>query len=83
MKSNILYKKSVHKDLGKIDRNIRANILDKIEKEISKDITRGKRLKGEFEGLLSYRIGDYRVIYTLIPEGVLILRISHRKESYR
>lgn len=83
MKSNIFYKKSVYKDLKKIDRQNREKIMHQAEQELSKNPTCGKRLKGEFEGLFSYRVGDYRVIYTLIPAGVLILRISHRKESYR
>lgn len=44
-----------------------------------------KRLKGELNSLYRYRIGDYRVFYTIEPEKrlVLILAISHRKDAYR
>ena len=83
MGSKVLYKSSVRKDLKRIDPHRQKKILDEIEEELSKDPVAGKRLTGEYDGLFSYRVGDYRAVYTLIPEGVLILRISHRKESYR
>lgn len=81
-KGKILYKESVEKDLKKSDKKERIKILNKIEKELSSGI-KGKKLKGEFEGLYSYRIGDYRVVYSLIPEGILIIRIRHRKDVYK
>ena len=37
-------------------------------------------LKGEFAGLRKFRVGDYRVIYTLLGDDVLILHIAHRKD---
>lgn len=83
MKNNILYKKSVSKDIKRIGHHSRLRIMSQIETELSENPTCGKRLKGEYEGLSSFRIGDYRVIYTLIRDGILILSIRHRKESYR
>jgi len=83
LKKNILYKKSVSKDLERIDRGQRVRIMLRIEKDLSAGHESGKRLSGDFEGLLRIRIGDYRVIYTVIPAGILILRIAHRKEIYR
>jgi len=80
---NILYKKSVSKDLRKIDKRERAQIFKKLQEVLSKNPKRGKKLKGRFRELYSYRIGDYRVVYTFVPQGVLVLRVSHRKEIYR
>ncbi|MBE7412304.1 MAG: type II toxin-antitoxin system mRNA interferase toxin, RelE/StbE family [Leptospiraceae bacterium] len=44
-----------------------------------------KKLKGEFEGVYRYRIGDYRLFYQIKNKQVLIiiLDISERKDSYR
>jgi mRNA interferase RelE/StbE len=44
-----------------------------------------KKLKGEFEGVYRYRIGDYRLFYKIENERVLIivLDISDRKDAYR
>lgn len=83
MKSKIFYKSSVSKDFKRIDHNQRLIIKNQIEKELSERSRMGKKLKGQYEGLLSLRVGDYRVIYTLIPDGILVLRVKHRKEVYR
>ena len=42
-----------------------------------------KPLKGNYLGYYRYRVGDYRVIYSVIGDTALILRISHRREAYR
>ncbi|MEK6705005.1 MAG: type II toxin-antitoxin system RelE/ParE family toxin [Bdellovibrionota bacterium] len=44
-----------------------------------------KRLKGELSFLFRYRIGDYRLFYTIDSEKnlVFILDIKHRKDAYR
>jgi mRNA interferase RelE/StbE len=78
----IRYKASVAKDLKKIGREDRNRILSKIERDLIQDPDRGEKLKGKFKGLLKYRVGDYRIIYTKIPDGILILRIWHRRRIY-
>lgn len=44
----------------------------------------GKPLKGELKGYWSYRVGIYRIIYTIKDEEIVVyvLRIQHRKEVY-
>jgi mRNA interferase RelE/StbE len=43
-----------------------------------------KSLKGEYSGLYRYRIGDYRVIYSVEDEivKVFIIVIAHRSQAY-
>jgi mRNA interferase RelE/StbE len=81
---DIELKSSVEKDLKKIAKSQIARILNKISEVLSKDPEKGKALKDNLEGLYSYRIGDYRVIYSIIEKDktVLILRIGHRKDVY-
>ena len=83
MEYNIVYKSSVRKDPGKIDKGQLLKILNKIESVLKSTSLKGKILTGEFKGLTSYRIGDYRVIYTILGSTVLILKISHRKDVYK
>lgn len=83
MALKIFYKASVHKDLKALDRPAAKRVLAKLEHALPANPNAGALLSGEFEGLFRYRIGDYRVIYAKIPEGLLILRIAHRKEAYR
>ncbi|WP_292824656.1 type II toxin-antitoxin system RelE/ParE family toxin [Nostoc sp. JL33] len=44
-----------------------------------------KALKGDYTGYYRYRIGDYRVIYSIDDEvvQVLVVAIAHRSEVYK
>lgn len=79
----VLYKSSVRKDLKKIERSAITRILQSIEESLSVNPYAGKRLTGKYEGLYSYRVGRYRVIYTIVGDEVWILKIGHRKHVYR
>ena len=84
MAYKINYKKSVTKDLNKIDKKQCKRLLNKIEKELSLFPEKGKELVGNFKGLFSYRSGDYRVIYSILADNnILILRVAHSKEVYK
>ena len=83
MAYNIVYKKSVERDLKKLAKVEATKILDQIERELSRTPEINPTLKGQFAGLRKYRIGDYRVIYAVLGNDVLILRIGHRRDVYR
>ncbi len=82
MSYKISFKKSVGRDLKKISKDQTDRILKKIEEDLPKKADTYPTLTGKFAGLRKCRIGDYRVIYTIIEDTVLILRISHRREAY-
>ena len=83
MASKVLYKASVTGDLRRLDKPVARRILEKIERDLAAHPEAGLPLGGDFRGLFRYRIGDYRVIYSKVPEGLLILRVGHRKDIYR
>ncbi len=83
MPYNIVYKKSVHRDLKKIKKTEARKIIDQLEKDLSNKPDSYPVLKGQFAGLRKYRVGDYRVIYAIIEKNVLVLRIGHRRNIYR
>jgi mRNA interferase RelE/StbE len=80
---NIVYKRSIQRDLKKLPKAEADRILNEIEQELSKNADTYPVLKGQFTGLRKYRIGDYRVIYALLGDDCLVLRIGHRKEVYK
>ena len=77
------YKKSVAKDLKRIAKVDVPRILDKIDEELAENPQRFASLKGTFAGMRKFRVGDYRVIFVIIEQQVLILRIQDRKDVYR
>jgi len=80
---NIIYKKSVQRDLKKLSKAEAGRILDQIEEELTKKADAYPVLKGPFAGLRKYRVGDYRVIYAILGDAVVILRIGHRRDVYK
>ena len=45
----------------------------------------GAALKGDLRGLRRLRVGDYRVMYEVRDEElvVLVVRVAHRRDAYR
>lgn len=68
------------KSLHKLDTLIKRRILDKAS-ELAANPHAGKMLKGELRGLLSMRVGDYRVIYLINEKEDIIwlVNVDHRK----
>ncbi|HSL98660.1 MAG TPA: type II toxin-antitoxin system RelE/ParE family toxin [Candidatus Limnocylindria bacterium] len=83
MAYRIVYKKSVQRDLKKLGKAQASHVLDQIEKDLINHPDSFPTLKGQFAGLRKYHIGDYRVIYVILDEDVVILRIGHRREVYK
>jgi mRNA interferase RelE/StbE len=70
--------------LYKTDRQLYSRLLIPIQ-SLSKDPYQGKRLKGQFKGDYSLRVGDYRVIYTIHSKELIVyvIDLGHRSEIYR
>ena len=78
MSFRIAFKKSVARDLKRIDKDQADRILRKIEKELPEKAEAFPVLSGKFSGLRKFRVGNYRVIYSIIGDTALILRIIHQ-----
>lgn len=82
MAYEIEYKSSISRDLKKIDKSQIGRLLDRLEEALGEDPNAGSPLKGKYQGLYKYRVGDYRVIYAKTVEGVLVLRIGYQENVY-
>ena len=83
MAYKVSYKASVAGDLKRLDKPAARRVIERLERALSKDPNAGIPLTGEFRGLFKLRVGDYRIIYAKTEDGVLALRIGHRKDVYR
>jgi mRNA interferase RelE/StbE len=77
----IVFRKSVSRDLKKIDKNQAERILRRIDEDLPEKADRFPSLTGKFTGLRKFRVGDYGVFYTIIDDMALVLRMSYRRES--
>lgn len=68
----------------RVDRKLYCRLIAAIE-TLKIDPYRGKCLKGKLLGDYSLRVGDYRVIYTVHKNilVVYIIDLGHRREIYR
>ncbi len=70
-------------DLPRIPDNIRQRISNAIEHRLlNEPLKFGEPLKRSLKGYRKFRVGDYRIIYRIDKENILILKIGHRKEVY-
>jgi len=83
MHYRVAYKQSVGRDLKRLAKAEAARILDRIEKTLGTTPAACPPLTGAFAGLRRLRVGDYRVMYALMGDEVLVLRIAHRREVCR
>lgn len=80
----LLYHPEVQKDIARFPRNIKERIHRSIEKRLLVDPIRyGDPLRRDLRGYRKLRVGDYRVIYRIEKETILILKIGHRREVYK
>jgi len=80
---NIEFEPEALKFFKKQDKLIQKRIGKKIE-SLKQNPEIGKPLTGKLSGLWSLRIGDYRTIYQIKNNEliVLVLKIGHRKNIY-
>jgi mRNA interferase RelE/StbE len=82
----IEYDVDIEEKLRELPKSIREIIRKAIEKKLTVDpITFGKPLRYSLKGYRRLRVGDYRVIYRIIDDKVLVMivDIDHRKEVYK
>ena len=85
MHYQIRFKPSAAKELEKIDRPDQVRIAHRIDElSLHPRPAGAEKLKG-IEGLYRLRVGDYRVIYMIEQDHLLVLvvKIGHRREIYR
>jgi mRNA interferase RelE/StbE len=72
------------RELKTLDKRVVKKAFKLIERVVAKDPYSGKALKGRYIGLYSYRFSDYRIVYEIKKERlvVVILRVRHRKNVY-
>lgn len=82
----IKYSKDVEKDLSKLPKKEINKILKRIDVLAKNPRPVGvTTLKGNLKGLLRIRSGNYRIIYQILDDHLVIIvaRIANRKSVYK
>ena len=73
---------SAKKDLKKIDKSTALKILKQLKNlEAYPNLGNIKKLKNHYPPM-RYRLGNYRILFEIIDEVIIVVNIKHRKEAY-
>lgn len=72
-------------EIKKLPKNIQRQILKKLDYFVSIDqpLNFANRLINSEIGQYRFRIGDYRVVFDLEGEKIVVLAVGHRRDIYR
>ena len=84
MSFSIRIKESAARKLRRVAKADRTRIVAAIDR-LAETPHRGAALKGDLRGLRRLRVGDYRVVYEVRDEELVVLavRVAHRRDAYR
>ena len=79
---NFLFTRRALKDLEKLDEATQQRLLEKIRDYAQEPLKYARKLTSPKIGTYRFRIGDYRVIFDIEDDNIVILRLGHRKKIY-
>jgi mRNA interferase RelE/StbE len=80
----ILYEKAVKKDIKKISRPDAERIRAAIEQKLTDTPQNySEHLRGELGNYWKLRLGNYRVVYKIEKNVIVILAVMHRSDIYK
>jgi len=81
---SIRIKGSARREIAQLSRDARERVIAAID-ALGEQPLAGSPLKGGLQGLRRQRVGDYRILYELLDDDlvILVVRVAHRRESYR
>lgn len=85
----VIYSKGARKDLRALDLSVSKIVIKKLDEIVTSEnpLSFAKPLTANLSGLYRFRVGDYRVIFSVEADGsvtiLIILRVAHRKDIYK
>jgi len=69
-------------DIEKLDPSIKRRIGKKLRQYAADPYHYATKLNRKELGTFRFRIGDYRVVFDIDGETIIVLRVGHRSEIY-
>jgi mRNA interferase RelE/StbE len=83
LKFTLVYTNRAYKDIQRLDQKEKHRIGKALKRYEIEPMKYATKLTDPKLGTYRFRIGDYRVIFDIEGEDVVILRIGHRRDIYR
>jgi len=79
----VIFTRRALKDLEDLDKGEKSRIAEKLKEYARDPLTYARKLIDSKIGTYRFRIGNYRLIFDVKDNDIVILRIGHRKDIYR
>ena len=83
MKYRLVYTQKAVRDIDRLDSRVKNRIGTTLLRFKDNPLQYAERLTNSELGGYRFRIGDYRVIFDIEGNDIVVLRASHRKEIYK
>ena len=83
MKYTLIYTQRAEKDIAGLDSKAKERIGKTLLRYQDEPLRYAEKLSDPILGSYRFRIGDYRVIFDIEADEIVVLRVGHRREIYR
>ena len=83
MKYTLFYTQRAERDIARLDSKTKERIGKTLLRYQEEPLQYAERLSDPILGGYRFRIGDYRVIFDIEGNEIVVLRVGHRWEIYR
>ena len=83
MKYRLVYTHRAIRDIDALDTSVKHRIGKTLLRYESDPLQHAEPLKQSELGSYRFRIGDYRVVFDIERDEIVILRVGHRRDIYR
>ena len=83
MPYTLVFSKTAKTEIGKLDSVAKKSLAKKLELYSTRPTFYAKKLVHSSIGEYRWRVGDYRIVFDLKKDEIVILRVGHRREVYK
>ncbi|KAA0231186.1 type II toxin-antitoxin system RelE/ParE family toxin [candidate division KSB1 bacterium] len=83
MSYDLIYTRRAARDIARLNHETQLRIKGKLEQYRLAPFQHAEKLVTSELGSYRFRVGDYRVIFDIQDNSLIVLRVGHRREIYR
>jgi len=83
MAYKLVYTRRAARDISKLQKDVKERIRKSLEKYAGNPFSYARKMVDPSLGAYRFRVGDYRIIFDIEDNELVILRVGHRDEIYR
>nr|VFJ57548.1 MAG: mRNA interferase RelE/StbE [Candidatus Kentron sp. FW] len=79
----LVYTGRAAKDIRRLPPEVKQRLKITLERHRSDPLTHARKLRNPELGGYRFRMGDYRIVFDVEDDTIVILRVGHRRDVYR